>query len=163
MIRTALYPGTFDPVTFGHLDVLTRALELFDRIVVGVACNPRKSPLFSAEERIRQIREAVGQDARVDVEAFSGLLVTYARERGVVAVVRGLRAVSDFEYEFQMASMNRKLAPEIQAVFLMAAEEHFYVSSSLVREVAELGGDVAEHAPPNVVADLERLRGQGAD
>jgi len=159
MTRTALYAGSFDPITYGHLDVLWRALDLFDHIVVGVACNPRKSPLFSAEERIEQIREAVGAEPRVEVQVFSGLLVDYARERGAVALVRGLRAVSDFEYEFQMAGMNRKLTPGIQAVFLMAAEEHFYVSSSLVKEVALLGGDVTEHAPPGVVAALAQKRG----
>jgi len=158
MTRTALYAGSFDPVTNGHLDVLTRALELFDQVIVGVACNPRKSPMFTAEERVVFIRTAVNNDPRVRVETFDGLLVDYAREKDATAVVRGLRAVSDFEYEFQMASMNRKLAPGIQAVFLMAAEEHFYVSSSLIKEVALLGGDVEDHAPEVVVEALREKR-----
>ncbi len=158
MTRAALYAGSFDPVTSGHLDVLMRGLELFDRVLVGVAENPRKSTLFSAEERVELIREAVGDNARIRVEVFEGLLVDYARQKGVTAVLRGLRAVSDFEYEFQMASMNRNLAPGIQAVFLMAAEEHFYVSSSLVKEVALLGGAVDDHAPHAVVEALQRKR-----
>jgi len=138
--------------------VLTRALELFDGVIVGVARNPRKSPLFTAAERVEFIRTAANHDPRVQVETFDGLLVDYARDKDVTAVVRGLRAVSDFEYEFQMASMNRKLAPGIQAVFLMAAEEHFYVSSSLIKEVAMLGGEVEDHAPGIVVEALHAKR-----
>ena len=155
--RIAIYPGSFDPVTLGHLDIIHRGLEVFDGLVIAVATNVAKKAMFTADERVELIQEAVGGDPRVVVDHFDGLLVEYARDRGAVAVLRGLRAVSDFDFEFQMASMNRSLLPEVQTVFLMAGEEHFYVSSSLVKEVAQLGGDVAHHVPPGV-AEALRIR-----
>jgi pantetheine-phosphate adenylyltransferase len=160
-LKLAVYPGTFDPITNGHVDILRRSLGLFDRIVVGLAQNVRKGPLFSIEERRAMILDAVGGDPRVEVDAFSGLLVEYCKRRGARAVIRGLRALADFEYEFQFAHMNRHLAPEVETVFLMTSEESFYVSSSLVKEVALMGGDVARMVPPAVVAALAAKRKQG--
>jgi pantetheine-phosphate adenylyltransferase len=155
MTRIAIYPGSFDPMTKGHLDVIQRSLVLFDRLVIAVASNVRKQPLFSVEERIALIREVLGDDARVEIDTFEGLLVDYARRKGAVALVRGLRAVADFEYEFEMASMNRRLAPSVETVFLMTHENYFYVSSHLVKEVASLGGDVDAFVPPAVAARLK--------
>ncbi len=159
MSRLAVCAGSFDPFTEGHLDVVHRGLAMFDRIVVAVAHNPKKRAEFSVEERVGLIRDSVGDvDGRVEVDTFEGLVVEYAKRKGAVALLRGLRAVSDFEFEFQMASMNRRLAPELQTVFLMASEDHFYVSSSLVKEVAMLGGDVAGHVPPAVEVALRQRR-----
>jgi pantetheine-phosphate adenylyltransferase len=156
--RTAVIPGSFDPITNGHLNIIERALRVFSKVHVGVAINVGKSPLFTMEERIQLIREACENDPRITVGAFDGLLVNHAQALGASAVVRGLRAVSDFEYEFQMAHMNRKLNPDIETVFLMAGEEYFYVSSKLVKEVASLGGDVEALVPPVVFRHLrERL------
>jgi len=164
MSRLAVCAGSFDPFTEGHLDVVHRGLAMFDRIVVAVAHNPKKQAEFSVEERVALIRDSVGDvGGRVEVDTFEGLVVEYAKRKGAVALLRGLRAVSDFEFEFQMASMNRRLAPELQTVFLMAAEDHFYVSSSLVKEVAMLGGDVAGHVPPAVEVALRRRREAGRD
>ncbi|MCS6915447.1 MAG: pantetheine-phosphate adenylyltransferase [Myxococcales bacterium] len=160
--RLAIYPGTFDPITNGHLDILRRALRLFDRVVVALAENVRKVPLFSTQERRAQILEAVGHDPRVEVDAFSGLLVEYARRRGAAAVVRGLRALGDFEYEFQLAHMNRHLCPEVETLFMMTAEDNFYVSSSLVKEVARFGGDVSQLVPPGVAQALRDKLGGGS-
>jgi pantetheine-phosphate adenylyltransferase len=160
-VNLAVYPGTFDPITNGHADILRRSLLFFDRVIVALADNVRKTPLFSLDERREMILEAVGRDARVEVDAFSGLLVEYCQRRGARAVIRGLRALADFEYEFQIAHMNRHLAPEVETVFLMTSEESFYVSSSLVKEVALMGGDVSRMAPPNVVAALVAKRKQG--
>lgn len=154
--RIAVYPGTFDPITNGHVDILRRGLKIFDRVVVALAENVRKSPLFSIEERRALIDAAVARDPRVEVDAFSGLLVNYVRRQKATAVIRGLRALADFEYEFQAAHMNRHLAPEVETVFLMTSEESFYVSSSLVKEVALMGGDVSRMVPPVVVAALGR-------
>ena len=153
-MRTAIYPGSFDPLTNGHLSIIQRALQMFDRVIVAVAVNPKKVPLFTEEERKHLILEAC-QDPRVEVDAFHGLLVEYANRRGVNVLLRGLRAVSDFEYEFQLANMNRKLAPDIETVFMMTGEDYFYISSQLVREVASLGGDVSGLVPPNVNAKLK--------
>ena len=150
MKRLAVYPGTFDPITNGHLDIIRRGLKVFDRLVVAIAENLRKAPLFDQETRIAMIKEAVGADPRVEVDAFEGLIVDYARKRGAHALLRGLRALSDFEYEFQFALMNKRLAAEIETVFMMTGEESFYVSSSLVREVASFGGDVTGLVPENV-------------
>lgn len=159
MTRTAIYAGTFDPPTNGHFDLIRRAAALFDRLVIAVASNPRKHTLFTADERVSLLREVLGDDPRVEVDQIQGLLVDYARRRGAVAVIRGLRAVADFEYEFQMACMNRHLAPDVDTMFLMTAQEYFYVSSSLVKEVASFGGDVAPFVPATVRARLEeRLR-----
>ena len=152
----AIYPGTFDPITNGHADIVRRALKLFDRVVVALADNPRKQPLFSVKERKRMIRETLANDAGVEVDSFSGLLVDYVRRRGARFVIRGLRAVADFEYEFQFAQMNRQLAPEVETIFLMTNEDNFFVSSSLVREVAEMGGDIGRVVPPGVVVALKK-------
>jgi len=153
-MRIAIYPGSFDPLTNGHLSLIQRGLQMFDRVIVAVAFNPKKVPLFSVEERKQLIREAC-PDPRVEVDAFQGLLVEYAKRRGVNVLLRGLRAVSDFEYEFQLANMNRKLAPGIETVFMMTGEDYFYISSQLVREVASLGGDVDGLVPPSVLARLK--------
>jgi pantetheine-phosphate adenylyltransferase len=149
----AIYPGSFDPLTNGHLSLIQRGLQMFDRLIVAIAVNPKKTPLFSLEERRELIREAC-PDARVEVDSFQGLLVEYAKQRRVNVLIRGLRAVSDFEYEFQLANMNRKLAPGIETVFMMTGEDYFYISSQLVREVASLGGDVTGLVPNNVHAKL---------
>jgi pantetheine-phosphate adenylyltransferase len=152
--RIAVYPGSFDPITNGHLDILRRSLRLFDKVIVALAENVRKAPLFTVEERRAQILAAVGNDPRVEVDAFSGLLIEYARRRGAPFMVRGLRALGDFEYEFQLAHMNRHLAPEVETVFMMTAEENFYVSSSLVKEVAQFGGDISALVPEGVAEAL---------
>lgn len=154
-MRTAIYPGSFDPMTMGHLSLVQRGLRMFDRLIVAVAHNPKKQPLFNREERVALIRGAVGDDPRIEVDSFEGLLVEYARRRNVPVVLRGLRAVSDFEYEFQLANMNRKLHPGLETVFVMTGEDYFYVSSQLVREAAMFGGNVEGLVPPNV---LEALR-----
>jgi pantetheine-phosphate adenylyltransferase len=152
----AVYPGTFDPITNGHVDIVRRALALFDRVIVAVAENVRKAPLFSLAERAAMIRASVGDEARVEIDSFTGLLVDYARRRQARAVIRGLRAIADFEYEFQFAHMNRHLAPDVETVFLMTSEESFYVSSSLVKEVATMGGDITRVAPAAVVEAFQR-------
>lgn len=154
-VRTAIYPGSFDPLTNGHLSLIQRGLKMFDSLVVAIAVNPKKQPLFTVEERKELIRGAVGNDPRVVVDDFQGLLVDYARKQNVNVVLRGLRAVSDFEFEFQLANMNRRLNPEIETVFMMTGEDYFYISSNLVREVASFGGNVEGAVPPNV---LEKLR-----
>ena len=148
--RIALYPGTFDPITYGHIDVVQRATELFSRVVVLVARNSTKQPMFTEEERAAMIREVFRRHPRVEVDAFDGLLVEYARKRKASVIVRGLRAVSDFEFEFQMALTNRKLAPTIDTVFLVPHEKYTYLNSTIVREVARLGGDVSDFVPPGV-------------
>lgn len=148
--RLAIYPGSFDPVTNGHVDILERARGLFDEVVVAVAENIGKSALFSAEERVALLEGAFDGATGVEVCAFSGLLIDYARKRGAHAIVRGLRAVADFEYEFQLALMNRRLAGEIDTVFLMTAQKNLYISSSLVKEVARFGGEISSFVPANV-------------
>jgi pantetheine-phosphate adenylyltransferase len=153
--RVAIYPGSFDPLTNGHLDVLFRARRLADRVIVAILENDSKKPLFSVEERIEMIREIVGSDAGVSVRSFSGLLVDFAAQSGATLLVRGLRAISDYEYELQMALMNRRLAPAIETVFLMAKEEYSYVSSRLVKEVARLGADVSGLVPEPIRHRLE--------
>jgi pantetheine-phosphate adenylyltransferase len=154
--RVAIYPGSFDPITNGHVDILRRSLILFDRVIVAVAENVRKQALFSTEERAAMIRASVGNEPRVEVDAFSGLLVDYARRRGAGVVIRGLRAIADFEYEFQFAHMNRHLAPNVETVFLMTSDDSFYVSSSLVKEVATMGGDITRIAPSAVARALKQ-------
>lgn len=157
--HTVVYPGSFDPLTNGHLSLIRRALKMFDKVIVAVAHNPKKTPLFSVGERLSLIREAVGDDPRLEFDSFEGLLVDYARKRGVRMILRGLRAVSDFEYEFQMANMNRTLDRDVETVFVMTGEDYYYISSQIVREVASLGGDVSSLVPPNVLAKLnERFR-----
>ena len=160
-MTVAIYPGSFDPITNGHVDIIQRALGIVDRVVVAIAENVRKAPLFSIDERRAHIQSAVGGNPRVEVDAFEGLLIEYAQRRGAKVVVRGLRALADFEYEFQLAHMNRHLAPEVETMFLMTSEESFYVSSSLVKEVALMGGDVSRMVPPAVVAALAAKRKQG--
>ena len=158
-MSSALYPGSFDPITYGHLDVIRRAATVFERVVVAVLRNPRKAPLFDEEERIATIRDAVDEECpdiagRVEVAAFDGLTVDFARASGASFIVRGLRAVSDFETELQMAHTNRKLEPSVDTVFFMTALEHSYLSSSLVKEIAMLGGDVGGMVPPAVTRRL---------
>ena len=155
MTRVAVFPGSFDPITKAHLDVLERAAALFDRLVVGVLRNPAKQSFFSAEERVELIRACIGElGPSVSVEAFEGLTVEFARRQGARFVVRGLRAVSDFEFELQLAHTNRRLAPEIDTTFLMTALEHGYISSSLAKEVAHFGGDVSGMVPSPVAEAL---------
>jgi pantetheine-phosphate adenylyltransferase len=163
-VRIAVYPGSFDPVTYGHLDVAGRAAAVFDRVVFAVLVNARKgTPEFPVEERVKVIREAIDEfcsadvAARIDVESFDGLTVDFCRHRGATFVVRGLRAISDFESELQMAHTNRKLAPEVDTVFFMTALEHSYLSSSLVKEIAAFGGDVTQMVPPAVTRRLSAL------
>jgi pantetheine-phosphate adenylyltransferase len=159
MNGTVVYPGTFDPITHGHSDLIGRAARLFDRIIVAVAANPGKAPCFSLEERMELARAALGEVANAEVLGFDGLLVDFARARGARVILRGLRAVSDFEYELQLSSMNRRLAPDIETLYLMPAEQYSYISSSLVREIAGLGGDVSSFVHPRVMAALhERMR-----
>jgi len=148
--RVAVYPGTFDPITYGHIDVVERAAELFSRVIVLVAQNTTKTPLFSDEERHAMIKQVFQGHRRVRVDAFSGLLVDYARKHNAGAIIRGLRAMSDFEFEFQMALTNRKLERTIDTVFLVPDEKYTYLNSSIVREVALLGGDVSDFVPPMV-------------
>lgn len=159
-MTTALYPGSFDPITLGHLDVIGRAAGLFDRLIVGVLLNPRKQPLLSVDERKAIIEEAIGEmgrqavASRIEVATFDGLTVDYARQVGAAFIVRGLRAISDFETELQMAHTNRKLAPEVDTLFLMTALEHAYLSSTLVREIAAFGGDVSQMVPAAAIRRL---------
>ncbi|MFO0561642.1 MAG: pantetheine-phosphate adenylyltransferase [Polyangiales bacterium] len=153
MARIAVYPGSFDPLTNGHLDIIQRSCVLFDKLIVAVAHNQRKQPLFTLEERIAMVR-SVSDPAKVEVDTIDGLLVDYAHTKGACAVVRGLRAVADFEYEFQMTLMNRRLAPDVETVFLMTRDDHSFVSSSLVKEVASFGGAIDEFVPASVAAQL---------
>jgi len=148
--HSAIYPGTFDPITYGHIDVVERATQLFSKVIVLVARNTSKTPLFSDEERLSMIREVFRNRRDVEVDMFDGLLVDYARKRKATVIVRGLRAMSDFEYEFQMALTNRKLAGTIDTVFLVPHEKYTYLNSSIVREVARLGGDVSDFVPRSV-------------
>jgi pantetheine-phosphate adenylyltransferase len=157
--RIAVYPGTFDPITYGHMDVIQRATRLYSRVIVLVARNSSKTPLFTDDERITMIREVFRGKKTVEVDGFDGLLVHYARRRNASVIIRGLRAVSDFEFEFQMALTNRKLAPSIDTVFLVPHEKYTYLNSTIVREVARLGGDVSDFVPPGVRRRLlEKVR-----
>ncbi len=162
MARTAIYPGSFDPVTNGHLDVIKRALKLVDHVVVAIVHNPNKAGFFTPEERADLLYSVLGDETRVEVEAFSGLLVDYVQDKGAATIIRGLRAVADFEYEFQMALMNRRLAPAVDTIFLMTDQDHLYISSSLVKEIVRLGGDVSEFVPDVVRVALEgKVNGGG--
>lgn len=158
--RIAIYPGTFDPITYGHIDVVNRATHLFSRVIVLVARNSSKTPLFSDDERVTMVRDVFRGRPSVEVDGFQGLLVDYAMRRKATAIIRGLRAVSDFEYEFQLALTNRKLAPKLDTVFLVPHEKYTYLNSSIVREVARLGGDVSDFVPPTVRRKLlAKVRG----
>ena len=156
-MRHCIYPGTFDPITYGHLDVLARAARLFDRVTVAVAHNPGKEPLFSVEERLAMLRPNVAALPNVELTTFAGLLVDFAQLQQADAIIRGLRALSDFEFEFNMALMNRHLQPKIETLFVMPNEQFSYTSSSLVKQVAKYGGDVAHFVPANVAAELRRV------
>lgn len=152
---TAVYPGSFDPVTFGHLDVIQRASESFDKVIVGVLHNSEKSPLFSVEERVKILEKATKSIKNVYVMPFNGLSVNFARENDAHVIVRGLRAVTDFEYELQMAQTNRVLAPEVDTVFLATRLEYAYVSSTIMKEVARYGGDLSRFAPEEVIREVQ--------
>ncbi len=155
-MRRAIYPGSFDPVTNGHLDVIERGRKLFDEVIVAVASNDEKRPFFSLEERLDLLQQTAGKIENVRIAEFSGLLVEFARAEQAGAVIRGLRAVSDFEFEFQMALMNRKLDPAVETIFLMPKEEYTYLSSRIVKEIARLGGDVSRFVPGCVAKALSR-------
>jgi pantetheine-phosphate adenylyltransferase len=158
----AMYPGTFDPITNGHIELVRRAAGLFDRVVVAVAASPNKTPMFSLDERIGMARSALDGAKNITVDGYYGLTVDYAREHGLGVIIRGLRAVSDFEYEFQLAAMNRHLQSEVETIFLTPAEEYTFVSSTFVREIGVLGGDIAPFVPPVVAAALARKRTERA-
>ena len=153
-MRSVVYPGTFDPITNGHSDLIERASKLFERVVVAVAQDTHKAPVFDTGQRVDLARKVLGHLENVEITPFSGLLVSFARDCGIDVIMRGLRAVSDFEFEFQLAGMNRRMAPEIETLFLTPAEKYAYISSSLVREIARLGGDVSAFVPPVVQAAL---------
>jgi len=153
--RTAIYPGTFDPVTLGHVDVVYRGLKLFDRVVIGVAANPNKQPMFDLDIRLAMVRETFAGETNVETVSFTGLLVDLAHDQNGNAILRGLRAASDFEYEFQMATMNRRLDEKIETVFVMAREDYTFVSSRFIREISGMGGDVSELVPAAVIPYLK--------
>lgn len=152
----AIYPGSFDPVTFGHLDVISRASKVVDHLIVGVLNNTSKSPLFSVEERVTMLRKAVKSLPNVEIQSFSGLLVDFAAASGASVIVRGLRAVTDFEYELQMSQTNRKIAPEVDTVFFTTSLQYAYLSSSTVKEIAMFGGDISQFVPDFVAAEVEK-------
>ncbi len=155
-MRRAIYPGSFDPVTNGHLDVIERARKLFDEVIVAVAYNDQKQPMFSLEERLALLRATIGDADHVQVAPLPGLLVDFAVQQKATALIRGLRAVSDFEFEFQMALMNRKLEGSVETIFLMPKEEYTYLSSRIVKEIARLGGDITTFVPPRVAEAFAR-------
>jgi pantetheine-phosphate adenylyltransferase len=155
-MRTAIYPGSFDPLTNGHLDVLQRAAKLFDRVVVAIAKNESKNPMFSLNERLALVKPAIAHLKNVEAEIFGGLLVEYAAAQKAQTIVRGLRAISDFEFEFQMALMNRNLDENIETIFMMPKDTYTFISSRIVKEIARLGGDVSPFVPPHVEAALKQ-------
>jgi pantetheine-phosphate adenylyltransferase len=159
--RVAVYPGSFDPLTNGHVDIITRGVRLFDRVIVAILLNAEKQPWFSVEERVALIRDTFKDEPRVEVDMFEGLLADYVARRGITVIVKGLRSVSDFDYEMQMALMNRHLNPSLETVFMMPAEQYSYVSSRLVKEVAALGGSVHGLVPPHVESQLMNRRRAG--
>lgn len=160
MKRIAVYPGTFDPVTNGHVDLVERSLRMFDKVIVAIAANPKKAPLFTLEERIAMFRTAVRGKKNVVIEGFDCLLVDYMEAKKAVGLIRGLRAVSDFEYEMQMALMNRRLDSDIETVFLMPSEEYSFITSTIVKEAASYGGDVSSLVPKHVVGKLKQKYGR---
>lgn len=155
-MRTAIYPGSFDPVTSGHIDIIERAVKLFDRVYVAAIGNPEKEPHFSLEERVEMLKLSLAKFKKVKVESFDGLLIDYARKKKAAAIIRGLRAISDFDYEFQMALANRKLDPKIETIFLMTRGRFAYLSSSMVRQIASFGGDISGMVPKPIE---KRLKG----
>jgi pantetheine-phosphate adenylyltransferase len=155
-MRHVIYPGTFDPITNGHLDIIERATTLFDIVTIGVTTNPAKNPLFSVEERVVMIRQVTQNFSNVRIDSFTGLLVDYAQRLGACAIIRGLRAISDFEYEFQMALVNRKISDGIVTVFLMPHEKYTYLNSTIVKELALFGGDISRFVPPEVEALIKQ-------
>jgi pantetheine-phosphate adenylyltransferase len=159
MKRIAVYPGTFDPVTNGHVDLVERSLRMFDKVIVAIAANPKKAPLFSLPERIDMFRKALGRRSNVMIEGFDCLLVDYMKEKKAVGLIRGLRAVSDFEYEMQMALMNRRLDEDIETVFLMPSEEYSFITATIVKEAASYGGNVSSLVPKIVVQKLKKKFG----
>lgn len=159
-MRIGIYPGSFDPVTLGHLDIILRASKLVDKLIIGVLVNGAKSPMFSMEERVELIRRVTAHLPNVEVEAYDGLLVEFARQKGAGILVRGLRAVTDFEYELQIAQTNHKLNPLVETVFLTTSVEYSYVSSSIVREVASYGGDISQFVPECIVEDIYQKAGR---
>ncbi|MEN8806421.1 MAG: pantetheine-phosphate adenylyltransferase [Desulfobacterales bacterium] len=163
MARVAIYPGSFDPVTNGHLDIVKRGLKLFDKIIVTILYNPGKETLFSVEERLGMLRESMKSLSHIEIDHYDGLLVDYAAKRKAQAILRGMRAVSDFEYEFQMALMNRRLDREIQTVFLMTGLRWIFASSSIIKEAARFGGNIEGMVPPNVLRKLKIKFGQKKD
>lgn len=154
--RKVIYPGTFDPVTYGHLDIITRAVDLFDEVVVTVAVNPTKKPLFTTEERVKLLKDSLRDHPKVKVDSFNGLIVEHAKHVGATGIIRGLRQISDFEFEFQMALMNRKLAGDITTIFLMPHERYTYLNSTVIRNLASLHADVSSFVPPNVHEALKK-------
>lgn len=159
-MTVAVYPGTFDPVTYGHVDIIERASKLYDRVIIGVLHNSAKTPLFSVEERVKILKTVTDKIPRVDVRSFEGLSVDFARECGANVIVRGLRLITDFEYELQMSQTNRKLAPDIDTTFLFTSLQYSYLSSTTVKEVALFGGDIDEFVPPFVAEEIRRKYGQ---
>jgi pantetheine-phosphate adenylyltransferase len=160
MKHIAVYPGTFDPVTNGHVDLVERSLRIFDELIVAVAANPKKAPLFPLDERIAMFKEAIPNFTHVTIEGFDGLLVDYVKQKKAAGIIRGLRAVSDFEYEMQMALMNRRLDSTIETVFLMPNEEYSFITSTIVKEAASYGGDVSSLVPKVVVEKLKKKFGK---
>ena len=154
-MKIAVYPGTFDPITNGHVDIIYRSAKLFDKIIVTVAVNTQKTPLFDLAERVEMIRQSLGNEEKIEVDQFNGLIAEYLKRVNASAMIRGLRAVSDFEYEFQMSLMNRKLNPDVETVFLTPAQEYIHLNSTIVKEVASFGGDVSEYVPDYVKAMLQ--------
>lgn len=157
MTRTVVYPGTFDPITLGHMDLIERGLRQFDKVIVAVAASPKKKPLFSLEQRVALVREVTQGMGNVEVDGFRNLLVDFARTKGAFTILRGLRVVSDFEYEFQLANMNRVLAPDVESLFLTPSEQYSYISSTFVREIALLHGDVSKMVHPHVEQALREI------
>jgi len=157
-VNKAIYPGTFDPITRGHEDLVLRAASLFDHVVLAIADSPSKRPFFSLEERVQMARDALTGHPNIEVTGFSGLLMDFLRSQGARIILRGLRAVSDFEYEFQMAGMNRKLYPDVETIFLTPGEQYMFISATMVREIAALGGDVSHFVNPVILSRLRRMR-----
>lgn len=155
-MRAAVYPGTFDPITNGHIDIIRRATKLFDKVIILVIEHQRKKPTFSLSDRIKFIKEVTKSYKKVEVDSFNGLLTDYLKKRGIKIIIRGLRAVSDFDYELQLTQFNRKLYPEAETIFIMPSEEFFFLSSSMIKEIAEYGGDISKFVPSIVVKALKK-------